>query len=214
MGNQEQASRLAVVRLMIRIMGVMTLFGLTWVFGALTVREASTAFQILFAIFNSLQGFFIFLFFCVFGKEGRELWLQVLCCGKKISGVTASSQPAVKRRPQQKLSEPSHSLESDGLNSATHNTASSIALNSSVFSESEALKEDGTERESVFSHPAEEPQITNDEQHNNASFPEAAHLPVLVRRSSTLCHHVETAELSFTEDSVVFVNPYAKSTNS
>ena len=219
MGNQEQASRLAVVRLMIRIMGVMTLFGLTWVFGALTVREASTAFQILFAIFNSLQGFFIFLFFCVFGKEGRELWLQVLCCGKKIPGVTASSQPAVKRRPQQKLSEPSHSLESDGLNSATHNTASSIALNSSVFSESEALKEDGTERESVFSHPAEEPQITNDEQHNNASFPEVpthitAHLPVLVRRSSTLRHHVETAELSFAEDSVVFINPYTKSTSS
>ena len=88
-------------------------------------------------------------------------------------------------------------------------------------SESETLKEDchidvpqvhsGAERESVFSHSAEEPQITNgDEQHNNASFPEvpthiAVHLPVLVRCSSTLCHHVETAELSFTEDSVVFV---------
>ena len=77
----------------------------------------------------------------------------------------------------------------------------------------------GAERESVFSHSAEEPQITNDEQHNNVNFPEvpthiAVHLPVLVRRSSTLHHHVETAELSFTEDSVVFVNPYAKSTSS
>ena len=202
-------------------MGVMTLFGLMWVFGALTVREASTAFQILFAIFNSLQGFFIFLFFCVFGKEGRELWHQVLCCGKKIPGVTASSQATVKRQPQtttRKLSEPSYSLKSAPL-TTTHNTASSIALNSSVFSESEALKEDGTERESVFSHPAEEPQITNDEQHNTVGFPEvpthiAAHLPVPVRRSSTLRHHVETTGLSFTEDSVVFVNPYTKSTSS
>ena len=77
---------------MISIMGVMALFGLTWVFGALTVREASTAFQFLFATFNSLQGFFIFLFFCVFGKEGRELWLHVLCCGRKIKSVTASKQ--------------------------------------------------------------------------------------------------------------------------
>ena len=90
--------------------------------------------------------------------------------------------------------------------------------------ESEALKEDchinvpQVQREK-FSHSAEETQITNDEQHNNVSFPEvpthiAVHLPVLVRRSSTLRHHVETAELSFTEDSVVFVNPYAKSTSS
>ena len=235
MPNKTQASRLAVVRLMIKIMGVMTLFGLMWVFGAFTIREASTTFQILFAIFNSLQGFFIFLFFCVFGKEGRELWLQVLCCGKKIPGVTASLRPAAKQQPQttnRKLSEPStisNSLKSDSLTSGpTRNAISSIALNSSVFSDSEALKEDfhfnvpqmhsGAERESVFSHSAEEAQIT-DEQHNTASFPDvpthiAVHLPVLVRRSSTLHHHVETAELSFTEDSVVFVNPYAKSTSS
>ena len=235
MPNKTQASRLAVVRLMIRIIGVMTLFGLMWIFGALTVREASTTFQILFAIFNSLQGFFIFLFFCVFGNEGRELWFQVLCCGKKIPGVTASSRPTIKRRPQTtncKLSEPStisSSPKSGGLKPGARNTTSSVALNSSVFSESEALKEDyhinvpqvhsGAERESMFSHLAEEPQITNDEQHNNASFPEvpthiAVHLPVLVRRSSTLRHHVETAELSFTEDNVVFINPYAKSTSS
>ena len=221
MANKTQASRLAVVRLMIRIMGVMTLFGLTCIFGALTVHEASAIFQILFTVFNSLQGFFIFLFFCVFGKESRELWLQVLCCGKKIPGVTASSWPTIKRRPQttnRKLSEPSTITSSLKSGGPTRNTTSSVALNSSVFSESEALKEDyhinvpqvhsGAERESMFSHSAEEPQITNDEQHNNVSFPEvpthiAVHLPVLVRRSSTLHHHVETAELSFTEDSVV-----------
>ena len=68
-----QANQKTVVRLTISTMGVMALFGLTWTFGILTVREISTAFQFLFAIFNSLQGFFIFLFFCVFGKEGRDL---------------------------------------------------------------------------------------------------------------------------------------------
>ena len=91
-----QANQKTAIRLTISTMGVMALFGLTWTFGILTVREISTAFQFLFAIFNSLQGFFIFLFFCVFGKEGRELWLQVLCCGRKIPGFTATAQPNIK----------------------------------------------------------------------------------------------------------------------
>ena len=97
-----------VVRLTISTMGLMALFGLTWAFGALTVREASPGFQYLFAIFNSPQGFFIFLFFCVFGKEGREFWFQVLCCGKKISGFTPKAQP--------KYTAPGKSLKPDSIN--------------------------------------------------------------------------------------------------
>ena len=69
----------------------MTLFGLSWLFGALTVREASVAFQFLFAIFNSFQGFFIFLFFCVLGSEARELWIQLICRGRKIPGISGAS---------------------------------------------------------------------------------------------------------------------------
>ena len=89
--TKDHANRKIAVRLMISIMGVIALFGLTWVFGALTVREASTAFQFLFAIFNSLQGFFIFFFFCVFGKEAKTFWLQVLCCRWKLAGATISA---------------------------------------------------------------------------------------------------------------------------
>ena len=76
-GKGQANQKTAVIRLTISTMGLMALFGLTWTFGILTVCEISTAFQFLFAIFNSLQGFFIFLFFCVFGKK---FWLQVLCC--------------------------------------------------------------------------------------------------------------------------------------
>ena len=70
------------IRLMISIIGIMFIFGLTWLFGALTVDKASLSFQVLFVIFNSLQGFFIFLFFCVLGRDGRELWLEFLFCGR------------------------------------------------------------------------------------------------------------------------------------
>ena len=72
------------------IAGVMFLFGLTWLFGALTVTgfgdpRTSTAFQVLFVILNALQGFFIFLFFCVFNKDARELWLVMITCGHNKS---------------------------------------------------------------------------------------------------------------------------------
>ena len=87
-----------VKRMLIRIFGIMFLFGLTWVFGALTISDASTAFQFLFAIFNSLQGFFIFVFFCVLGKEARELWLQFLCRGRKIHWITSSTTDSQPRR--------------------------------------------------------------------------------------------------------------------
>ena len=75
------------IKVLIGIAGVMSLFGLTWLFGALTVSgfgdaRASTAFQVLFVICNAFQGFFIFLFFCVLSKDGRESWLVLLSCGR------------------------------------------------------------------------------------------------------------------------------------
>lgn len=69
---------------MISIAGIIFLFGFSWLFGALTItiQELRLTFQVLFAIFSSLQGFFIFLFFCVFSKEARELWKETLSCGR------------------------------------------------------------------------------------------------------------------------------------
>ena len=73
-----------VVRLIISLAGIMFLFGLSWLFAALTitVQEIRQPAQVLFAIFNSLQGFFIFLFLCVFNKDARESWKQVQSCGR------------------------------------------------------------------------------------------------------------------------------------
>ena len=42
-----------------------TLLGLTWVFGFLAIGNGRMFFSVLFAIFNSLQGVFIFLLFCI-----------------------------------------------------------------------------------------------------------------------------------------------------
>ena len=73
-----------VIRLMVSIVSVMFLFGLSWLFAALTITVSGvrTTFQILFAIFTSLQGFFIFFFFCVVSQEARESWKELLSCGR------------------------------------------------------------------------------------------------------------------------------------
>ena len=303
MGSNNRSNRQKVIRIMISIIGLMALFGLTWVFAAFTVSVVSTAFQLLFAIFNSLQGFFIFLFFCVFGREGRELWLKVLCCGRKVPGIISSTQPNVKRQRQTTYQRPSQQstissrLRSDpptSTRNTAHLSSSSDAIQSSVFNDSEVSQEMSTvevnpmapqletveeesrldepqsalqsstfsemstvranptalqlesseeegptgkshfvkvhsreKKESIFSHSsiAEAGRITVEE-HDKTNSPHAAkvpdhntvYLPVLVRRSSTVRHHVEVAELSFSgneddSDSEVFANPNSENTN-
>ena len=95
--TKEQINIKTAIRLVISIAGVMFLFGLTWLFGALTVTgirdtTASTAFQVLFVICNAFQGFFIFFFLCVFNKDARDLWLELLSCGRYQSKSLRSSQ--------------------------------------------------------------------------------------------------------------------------
>lgn len=89
------SSREATVRLLISIFSIMNMYGLTWVFGIFTFTNGSPVFRFLFAIFNSLQGFFIFLFFCVLGKEARDSWTKLLCRGKlkKFAPTTSNSRP-------------------------------------------------------------------------------------------------------------------------
>ena len=92
--KKESVSNKTIIRLMISISGVMFLFGLTWLFAILTFSAPGLreTFQALFTVFNSFQGFFIFLFFCVFSKEAREYWKEVLSCGRYTSQFLHPSQ--------------------------------------------------------------------------------------------------------------------------
>ena len=84
---KKPVSRKTIIRLMISIGGVMFLFGLTWLFAILTfsVNGLRETFQILFVVFNSFQGLFIFLFVCVLNKEVLESWKEFLSCGRYTS---------------------------------------------------------------------------------------------------------------------------------
>ena len=75
------------VKTMVGIAGLTVLFGMTWLFGAMTVREASIVFQYLFVLSSGFQGFFFFVFICLLGKDGRKFWIRVFtwCLFKKFS---------------------------------------------------------------------------------------------------------------------------------
>ena len=113
------------IRLLINIASVMSLFGLTWLFGALTVTgfgsaAASIAFQLLFVIFNAFQGFFVFLFFCVFNKDARDLWIELLLHGHYKSKPLYSSQAKYSSSgTRKKLKTSSTGLTDSNLTSAT-----------------------------------------------------------------------------------------------
>ncbi|XP_059911650.1 adhesion G-protein coupled receptor G2-like [Gadus macrocephalus] len=65
-----------------RVAGVTVLLGLTWGFAFFSWGPVNLAFMYLFTIFNTLQGFFIFLFHCMVKENVRRQWRTSLCCGK------------------------------------------------------------------------------------------------------------------------------------
>jgi len=58
------------------------LLGTTWIFAVLAVGDATLVFQWLFCIFNSLQGFFIFVFYVARSNDVRNTWRR--CVGLKV----------------------------------------------------------------------------------------------------------------------------------
>ncbi|CAO2621964.1 Adhesion G-protein coupled receptor G4 [Lemmus lemmus] len=56
------------------------LLGLTWGFAFFAWGPVRIFFMYLFAICNTLQGFLIFVFYCVMKESVREQWYMHLCC--------------------------------------------------------------------------------------------------------------------------------------
>ena len=52
------------------------LLGTTWIFGLFAVGKLTLTFQIIFCLFNSLQGLFIFIFYCARNTDAQNEWKQ------------------------------------------------------------------------------------------------------------------------------------------
>ncbi|KAM6971575.1 adhesion G-protein coupled receptor G2 [Tautogolabrus adspersus] len=64
------------------IAGLVILLGLTWGFALFAWGPLYLPFVYLFSIFNSLQGFFVFVFHCAVKENVRRQWRTYLCCGR------------------------------------------------------------------------------------------------------------------------------------
>ncbi|KAM7389251.1 hypothetical protein PAMP_023241 [Pampus punctatissimus] len=58
------------------------LLGLTWSMGFFSFGPGRVVLMYLFSIFNTLQGFFVFLFHCLMKENVRKQWRIYLCCGR------------------------------------------------------------------------------------------------------------------------------------
>ncbi|XP_031569695.1 uncharacterized protein LOC116304162 isoform X2 [Actinia tenebrosa] len=83
---------------------LLPLLGLTWLFGVLAIDSSTVVFLYLFAIFNSLQGFFIFIFHCL-------LDLQVQTAVKSWSVKRERTESNLGLRALSSSSNPSNRLD-------------------------------------------------------------------------------------------------------
>lgn len=84
------------VRLTVKAVAVLLpILGISWIFGVLALNTHSLMFLYLFAVFNSLQGFFVFLFHCLLNSEVRAAFKHKT----KVWSLTSSSIRNINVRP-------------------------------------------------------------------------------------------------------------------
>ncbi|KAM6907597.1 adhesion G-protein coupled receptor G2 [Xenentodon cancila] len=133
------------------VIGITVLLGLTWGFAFFAWGPVHLAFMYLFAIFNSLQGFFIFVFHCAVKESVRKQWRTYLCFGKmRVLENSEWSRTATQKKKS-------------SLTKVTslHSSRFSHGNNSSSFSS--FLVSDSSERINGIGSPFEDRAITADE---------------------------------------------------
>ena len=98
---------LETTKMLVSLFGITFLFGATWVFAVFTFiatnADVSFVSQLLFAVTNTLQGFFIFIFFVVLNTDARQAWQNLFCPSKKkkkpVSITSTSNKLLLKSGP-------------------------------------------------------------------------------------------------------------------
>ncbi|XP_032889394.1 adhesion G-protein coupled receptor G2, partial [Amblyraja radiata] len=80
--KQHKNTERSVLQDMKSVTGLTFLLGITWGFAFFAWEPVNITFMYLFAIFNTLQGAFIFAFHCLSKENVQKQWRRYLCCGK------------------------------------------------------------------------------------------------------------------------------------
>ncbi|XP_004643237.1 adhesion G-protein coupled receptor G4 [Octodon degus] len=116
--QRQKTRRKMILRDLKGILSLTFLLGLTWGFAFFAWGPVRIFFLYLFAICNSLQGFLIFVFYCVMKESVREQWHIHLRCGwlrldnfsdgsRRFGGCVGYKQKRVKKAFEHKLLTPS-----------------------------------------------------------------------------------------------------------
>lgn len=114
-----------VLRNLRSVVSLTFLLGMTWGFALFAWGPVSLPFMYLFAIFNSLQGLFIFIFHCALKENVQKQWRRYLCCGKfRLSDNSDWSKTATNNTKKVSSDNLGKSLSSGSFGSSTANWTS------------------------------------------------------------------------------------------
>ncbi|XP_019740465.1 adhesion G-protein coupled receptor G6, partial [Hippocampus comes] len=119
------------------------LLGMTWAFAFFAWGPVSLVFVYLFAIFNSLQGLFIFFFHCALKENVQKQWRRSLCCVRlRLSENSDWSKTATNNTKKASSEQAVQSLSSCSFGSGATYWTSKAKINLPPFSNTE--KPNGT----------------------------------------------------------------------
>ena len=116
-------------KLLALLAGFMFLLGISWIILMFTIVGADTsiygafAVQWLFVFFNSLQGFFLFVFFVVLNRDARKLWLVCLRSCFNRSSTKLKNLSSTDKTVSTKLNEYTNSGKQNHITSETATTS-------------------------------------------------------------------------------------------
>ncbi|XP_074541489.1 adhesion G-protein coupled receptor G6 isoform X4 [Halichoeres trimaculatus] len=114
-----------VLRNLRSVISLTFLLGMTWGFALFAWGPVNLAFMYLFAIFNSLQGLFIFIFHCALKENVQKQWRRYLCCGRfRLSDNSDWSKTATNNTKKVSSENLGKSLSSSSFGSSTANWTS------------------------------------------------------------------------------------------
>ncbi|KAI9548381.1 hypothetical protein NQZ68_010603 [Dissostichus eleginoides] len=127
--NPHNLQHRSILQDMRSVSGITILLGLTWGFAFFAWGPLNLPFMYLFAIFNSFQGFFIFIFYCA-GKENvRKQWRTFLCCGRmRLAENSEWSRTATQKTATKSSVNRVKSLHSSNSSQFNNSTSSSCFL--------------------------------------------------------------------------------------
>ncbi|KAG8589994.1 hypothetical protein GDO81_006590 [Engystomops pustulosus] len=112
------------------VAGITFLLGITWGLGFFSFGPGRTVIMYLFTIFNSLQGFFIFFFYCVAKENVRKQWRRYLCCGKfRLAENSDWSKTATNKLRKQTSKQGVSSSSSNSIQSSSNTNSTTLLVN-------------------------------------------------------------------------------------